>query len=287
MRLPCRSKLAAASVLAVLAAGPALADPDAEAELVVNEEITLVTRAAPPPAVADVLSEVYSGWLYREAETRAMQMDDFDNPAMVFVDQGLDMWETVDGTEGKSCASCHEDIEGMKGVRTSMPKMNAAATDLWSMENFINDCRTNRMGAEAWKWNSNEMKNMTSAISLQSRGEPMKVSIEGAAADWWEKGKEIYYTRFGQLELACANCHEDNAGNMIRADHLSQGQINGFPTYRLKDAGVVSIHQRFVGCVRDTRAETFAAGSEEFRALELYVASRGEGLSIEGVSVRP
>jgi len=74
---------------------------------------------------------------------------------------------------------------------------------------------------------------------------------------------------------------------MIRADHLSQGQINGFPTYRLKDAGVVSIHQRFVGCVRDTRAETFAAGSEEFRALELYVASRGEGLSIEGVSVRP
>jgi len=287
MRLPYRSKLAAASVLAVLAAGAALADPSPDAELVVNEDITLVTRVAPGPAVDGVLSEVYSGWLYRESETRVMQMDDFDNPAMVFADQGLDMWDTVDGTEGKSCATCHEGIESMKGVRTSMPKMNGAGSDLWSMENFINDCRTNRMGAEAWKWNSDDMKNMTSAISLQSRGEPMKVSVEGAAADWWERGKEIYYTRYGQLELACANCHEDNAGNMIRADHLSQGQINGFPTYRLKDAGVVSIHQRFVGCVRDTRAETFAAGSEEFRALELYVASRGEGLSIEGVSVRP
>jgi hypothetical protein len=36
---------------------------------------------------------------------------------------------------------------------------------------------------------------------------------------------------------------------------------------------------RFKGCVRDTRAETFKPGSaHEFIALELYVASRGNGL---------
>jgi sulfur-oxidizing protein SoxA len=88
------------------------------------------------------------------------------------------------------------------------------------------------------------------------------------------------------LELSCANCHEDNYGNYIRSDHLSQGHTNGFPVYRLKDAGLVSSQSRFVGCVRDTRAETFAAGSDEFNALELYVASRGNGLAVEGVSVR-
>jgi L-cysteine S-thiosulfotransferase len=43
-------------------------------------------------------------------------------------------------------------------------------------------------------------------------------------------------------------------GKMIRADHLSQGQVNGFPTYRLKNAGLVSLHNRFRGCIRDTRA---------------------------------
>lgn len=192
----------------------------------------------------------------------------------------------MDGTEGKSCASCHNDIESFKGLRAAMPKMNAAGDDLWSMENFINDCRVNRMGAEEWKWNSADMKNMTAAISMQSRGIPVNVAIDGPAKEWWEKGKEIYETRYGQLELSCVNCHQDSAGLMIRADHLSQGQINGFPTYRLKDAGIVSIHQRFVGCIRDTRAETFAAGSPEFRALELYVASRGTGLPVEGVSVR-
>nr|MDJ0640335.1 sulfur oxidation c-type cytochrome SoxA [Paracoccaceae bacterium] len=38
--------------------------------------------------------------------------------------------------------------------------------------------------------------------------------------------------------------------------------------------------------IRDTRAETFAEGSDEFRALELYVASRSNGLSIETPAVR-
>ena len=86
--------------------------------------------------------------------------------------------------------------------------------------------------------------------------------------------------------MSCANCHEENYGMMIRADHLSQGQINGFPTYRLKNAKLNGTQSRFKGCVRDTRAETFGAGSPEFVALELYVASRGNGLSVEGPSVR-
>ncbi|MCR8726201.1 sulfur oxidation c-type cytochrome SoxA [Frigidibacter sp. ROC022] len=276
-----------AAALAVCVAGAASADPVEGEELVINGDITLVTRVAPAASVADALPEVLSGWLFRDEATRAMEMDDFDNPAMLAVDVGLELWDTVDGSEGKSCASCHGDISSMKGLRAKLPKMNAAGDDLWSMENFINDCRTNRMGADAWKWSGSEMTAMTGAISLQSRGMPMSVAIDGPAAEWWAKGKEMYYTRTGQLELSCANCHEDNYGNHIRADHLSQGQLSGFPVYRLKNAKLVSIHNRFKGCVRDTRAETYAEGSPEFRALELYVASRGEGLSIEGVGVRP
>lgn len=285
MTLRTRATTIAAAVLAC-GMGPAMADP-VEAELIVNEELTITTKAAPAAHLDGALSEVYSGWLFREDETRAMQMDDFDNPMFVYAEQGMDAWSTPEGTEGKSCMDCHGAIEeGMKGVRAAMPKVNAAG-ELWSLENFINDCRTTRMGAEAWKWNADEMKNMTTAVSLQSRGMPVAVAIDGPAAEFWQRGKDMYYTRFGQLELSCANCHEDNYGNYIRADHLSQGQTNGFPLYRLKDAAVVSIHQRFVGCVRDTRAETFAAGSQEFRELELYVASRGLGLDVEGAGVRP
>ncbi|SFI31016.1 sulfur oxidation c-type cytochrome SoxA [Albimonas pacifica] len=281
-----KTATALAALLALGLAGSAGADPSEDAELSINGEPPLITRAPAPAHLEGALPELISGWLYRDEATRAMEMDDFDNPAMVFVDQGLDSWAAVEGSAGKSCAACHGDIESLKGVRATTPKLNAAGA-LWSVEDFINDCRTNRMGAEAWGWSSDPMLNMTAAISVQSRGLPVAVEIDGPAAPYYEQGKDMYYTRYGQLELSCANCHEQNNGNMIRADHLSQGHTAGFPTYRLKNAGLVSIHNRFKGCIRDTRAETFNEGSDEFRALELYVAARGMGLAVEGVAVRP
>jgi sulfur-oxidizing protein SoxA len=73
---------------------------------------------------------------------------------------------------------------------------------------------------------------------------------------------------------------------MIRADHLSQGQINGFPTYRLKNTKLNTIHGRFKGCMSNIRATPFKEGGDDFKALELYVASRANGLMVETPSVR-
>lgn len=278
----------AATALSLALAGAVHADP-AEDELVIEGEdgsVEIVTKTAPPAFLADTFDAIYSGWLFRDDTTRDLERDDFDNPAMVFVDRGIDKWNAAIGTGGESCASCHEGPESMAGLRAVLPRVDENTGKLMIMEDYINACVTDRMGLEKWGTTSADMKDMLSLISLQSRGLAMNVKIDGPAAHYWEQGKEIYYTRFGQLEMSCANCHEDNTGLMIRSDHLSQGQINGFPTYRLKDAGMVSAQQRFVGCVRDTRAETFKAGSDEFKALELYVASRGNGLSVEGVSVR-
>lgn len=275
---------AIAAVLALPVAAGAGPDDD---KLVVNEDIEMVTKAAAPAHVADVLDEVMSGWHFRSDETQALQMDDFENPAMVFVDQAQEAWDTADGSEGKSCASCHGDVEeSMAGVRAVYPKWNEAAGEVRTLNMQINDCRENQMGAEKWKYSGGKMAAMEALISVQSRGMPVNVAIDGPVQATWEKGKEMYYTRTGQLELSCANCHEDNYGNMIRADHLSQGQINGFPVYRLKNTKLNTAHARFKGCVRDTRAETYKPGSAEFVALELYVASRGNGLSVEAPSVR-
>lgn len=280
--------LKAALSLATLGMGlsygiAALADENAN--LVINEDIEMVVRTAAPEHLENV-DTIYSGWVFRATETQALQMDDFDNPGMIFVDQARDVWDVADGSEGKSCATCHEGPETLAGVRAVYPKWNEAAGEVRTMEMQINDCRETQMGAEKWKYDGGDMVNMTALISSVSRGMPVNVAIDGPAQSTWEKGKEIYYTRYGQLELACSNCHEDNYGNMIRADHLSQGQINGFPVYRLKNTKLNAAHSRFRGCIRDTRAETFAVGSPEFVALELYVASRGNGLSVEGPSVR-
>lgn len=267
-----------------LALGATAALADENADLTVNGETEITLRAPAPDHLSDVLDEVRSGWTFRSSETQQLQMDDFDNPGMIFVDQAEERFAAVDGSEGKACKDCHADVAEFKGLRTQLPKLEDGK--LASMEDLINECRTDRMGAEKWKWGGAPMQSMVALIGLQSRGMPMNVKIDGDYAPFWEKGKEMYYTRYGQLELSCANCHEDNYDNMIRADHLSQGQINGFPTYRLKNTKLNSMHDRFKGCIRDTRAETFSPGSDEFRALELYVSSRGNGLSVETPSVR-
>ena len=244
----------------------------------------VIATEANAPAHMENVDTIYSGWRFRSAETQALQMDDFDNPTFVFVDQGHDLWDAVDGVEEKSCASCHENIEDFAGLRTQLPRVEGG--ELVSMENLVNECRTDRMGAEAWKWSSTNMTAMTAVIGLQSRGMPMDVAIDGEAAPFWEQGKELYYTRVGQLDMACSSCHEDNYGVMIRADHLSQGQINGFPSYRLKNAKLNSIHNRFKGCMENIRATPFKEGGPEFKSIELYLASRGTGLPVETPSVR-
>lgn len=256
---------------------------DETASLVIDGQ-EFVTKTKAPAHLQDNLDEIYSGWVFRSDETQALQLDDFDNPAFVFIDQAMEEFENKDGAAGKACADCHENVEDFKGLRASMPRVKNGK--LQSMEDQVNQCRTEQMGAEPWKWSGATMQSMVAMIGLQSRGMPMNVKIDGEAKPFWEKGKEIYYTRHGQLDMACANCHEDNYGNNIRADHLSQGQLNGFPTYRLKNAKLNSIHARLFGCIRDVRATPYKVGSDEFRALELYVSSRANGLTVETPSVR-
>ncbi len=273
------STILAVSAL-VISTGVAMAD--GHAPLMIEDQ-TFVTETSAPEHLEN-LDEIFSGWVFRASETQSLQMDDFDNPGMIFVDKAIDLFAEVDGAEGKSCSSCHEDVSEFAGLRAQMPRV--VDGKLQAMEEIINNERVNKMGADPWGWNSSEMTAMTALIGLQSRGMPVDVTIDGDAASFWDRGKELYYTRVGQLDMSCANCHEDNYDTMIRADHLSQGQINGFPAYRLKNAKLNSTHGRFSGCMKNIRAKPYKSGSEEFKALELYLASRGQGLSIESPSVR-
>ena len=277
-----RTKLLAVAA-AALAGTAAFADENAS--LIINGDIDITVRA-PAPAHLTGLNEVFSGWVFRSDETQALQMDDFENPGMIFVDEAREVWATAEGSAGKSCADCHGEPEALAGVRAVYPKWNETAEEVRTLAMQINACREDNMGAEAYGYTSGSMASMEALLASVSRGMPVNVAIDGPVAETYALGEELYYTRTGQLELSCANCHEDNYGNYIRADHLSQGQINGFPAYRLKNAKLNTVHDRFKGCVRDTRAETYSPGSPEFVALELYVAARGNGLSVEGPSVR-
>lgn len=263
----------------------ALADPS-EGPLFIDGEIEMITRTE--SVEGHPLPEVISGWHYRTESTQALEADSFENPGMLAVEEGEALWNTVEGSEGKSCASCHDDAaESMATVGSSYPKWDAASGKPINVEQRINMCRVEKMGAEAYPFDKGGQKPMTAYLKNLSLGEPVKIDVEeGEMQAWWERGKEMYYTRMGQLDLSCASCHEKNNGKYIRADHLSQGNVNGFPTYRLKQSALVSLHNRFRGCIRDTRAEMPKAFSDELMSLEVYTTWRSQGLSVETPSVR-
>ena len=278
--------IASTAVATVVFLSSSLRAEPADAKLVINEELEMMTRV--PSVEGHPLPEIISGWHYRTEETRAMEMDSFDNPGMLGVERGEEIWNTVEGTEGKSCASCHNNAaETMAGVGAAYPKWDAKNNRPKNIEIQINQCRVDNMGAEEYKFDKGGQKPLTAYIKHQSLGMPVKLDLsEGEMQSWWDKGKETYYLRTGQLNLSCASCHEKNNGKHIRADHLSQGNVNGFPTYRLKQNKLISLHNRFRGCIRDTRAEFPGAFSDTLMGLEVYTTWRGTGLSVETPAVR-
>ena len=226
-----------------------------------------------------------SGYDYLLPETKALQDDDFANPGMLWVELGERLWSApVSG--GSSCRSCHGAPDTMRGVGTRYPKWSQADNRIRSLEQQINICRTERQQEQGFPYSSDELNGLTALVMHQSRGLPMSVETDGPAADAIARGKDYFETRRGQLNLACTNCHVDHRGDRLRGEPISQGQVNGFPIYRQLWQGMGSVGRMIAWCNDAVRAEPLAEGSKMAVELELYLRSRGEGLSIESPAVR-
>ncbi|KAF0144797.1 MAG: putative sulfur oxidation diheme cytochrome SoxA [Rhodospirillaceae bacterium] len=96
--------------------------------------------------------------------------------------------------------------------------------------------------------------------------------------EWYERGRDFYFLRLGQFDFACTHCHDENAGKKLRGDVLSEGHGNGFPVYRLGWQKPGSLPRCLADCKRDLRAESYPLGSDEYLALEVFLAARARGL---------
>ena len=91
----------------------------------------------------------------------------------------------------------------------------------------------------------------------------------------------------GQLDLSCAECHDDNPGGRLLAARIPEGHANGYPLYRLEWQELGSLDRRLRNCMAGVRAEPYAAGSPEHIALAAWLAVRAAGLPVETPAVRP
>lgn len=230
---------------------------------------------------------VRSGYDYMTPETRALQDDDFLNPGFFLIEKGLSLWQSAMPGAGLACAECHGPIEtAMKGVASRYPVFDPALGRIVNLELRVLHEMTERLGIPAPVYESPEVLALTALISYQSRGIPMQPNITSQSAPLLERGRQIFEQRRGQLHLSCAQCHVEQAGNKLRGDVISQGQVNAFPIYRLIWGEVGSRHRMFRWCMQAVRAQPYDFGSEDYLALELYLANRGAGLPIESPGVR-
>ena len=154
-----------------------------------------------------------SGYHYMGELVRALQDDGFQNPGLFAVEHGGELWSAVEGTEGHSCQSCHDDAaESMRGVAARYPVYDRELDRLMNLESRINQMRTEYMGAPALPLESEQLLSLAAFITYQSRGLPMEVDVFGEAERFLRKGQEFYNQRRGQLDLACTQCHDERPG---------------------------------------------------------------------------
>jgi sulfur-oxidizing protein SoxA len=240
------------------------------------------------PAAEIPASEQRSGYDFMSPATRAMQDDDAANPGMLSVLDGEVLWQRADGPAGKSCAGCHGDARiGMQGVAARYPAFDAARTRPIDLEQRINLCRTERQQVPVLPYESRELLALTAYVAHQSRGQPVAVADDPQAQPFIAAGRKIFERRQGQLNLSCAQCHDDNWGQRLAGVPIPQAHPTGYPVYRLEWQSLGSLRRRLRNCFIGMRATPYSNEAPEIVDLEIYLAWRARGLSVETPAVRP
>lgn len=221
-------------------------------------------------------------------ETRAMQADDAANPGMLAVADGADLWTKPAGPSGRACAGCHGDARtSMRGVAARYPAWSEAAGRPLDLAGQVNQCRASRQGADPFPPESPELLGLAAFVAHQSRGLPIAPPSDGQMAASRAAGRALFTSRIGQLNLSCAQCHDDNWGRRLGGTPIPQAHPVGYPIYRLEWQSIGSLGRRLRNCMTGVRAEPYPFGARELVDLEAYLMERAAGLPIETPAVRP
>jgi L-cysteine S-thiosulfotransferase len=229
-----------------------------------------------------------SGYSFMTPDTKAIQDDDTANPGMLWTLQGEELWNKKDGASEKACSDCHDDARtSMKGVAARYPAFDRELGRPVDLEQRVNLCRARHQQASPLAYESRELLALTAFIAQQSRGIPITTDGDPELAPFIAKGRERFTQREGQLNLSCANCHDDNWDKRLAGSAITQGHPTGYPMYRLEWQSLGSLQRRLRGCIFGVRAQPYEFGAPELVELELYLMTRAAGMTMESPAVRP
>lgn len=211
---------------------------------------------------------------------RALQADDGQHPAQLALALGREQW----GAGVKSCASCHGGPEALRGAATRYPAFDRGLVDL---PGRIQRCRVRHQQQPAWAPEAEPLLALAALVAQQSRGLPLAPprgpELDAAA----RQGQRLYTMRIGALNLSCAQCHDERAGQRLGGSLIPQAHVDDYPVYRLEWQSLGSLQRRLRGCLNGVRAKVADWDSAELLALEVYLARRSAGMAMQAPGVRP
>ena len=252
---------------------------------------SLLLRAA--PAAAQTQTQAWpdnpklSGNAFLPPGLRKLQDESATSPIALWLDRGRALWD--DSIAGRSCRSCHGNVESLKNSAPTFPRLTSDGARLVNLEDQIIACSA-RAGRSALKPENDDVLALSAALHDVAKGMPIDVRpAAGQAAQWQsllDQGAQRFATRLGRMNLACVHCHEQNVGRQMRTDVVSPGHPTGFPVYRMGWQKIGSIDRRLRACYSGVQAVLPPPGAAELRELELYLKVRANGMLIDGPSIR-
>ncbi len=227
-----------------------------------------------------------SGFHDMRPETQAMQRDDTQNPAMLWVGEGRNLFQRAPAPQSKACIACHSETS-LKGTAARYPAFDAALGRPVNLSHRINLCRQRHQQTQALAPESQSLLSLESYVGHLSRGQPIAPAPDPRLTPFAARGEQLFNRRIGQINLSCAQCHTERPSQRLGASTIPQGHPNAYPIYRLEWQTVSSLARRLRGCMTGVRAEPLAAHSVEMVELELFLASRAAGMLMETPGVRP
>ncbi len=233
----------------------------------------------------------YSGHADMSPALQALQRDTGLNPAWLWIEQGRSLW-SVNGPTGPSCLSCHGPLERMNRTAATHPRWHSATRRPRTLEDQVQACRQTRQGhttanALSTAAGSVDVLALSAALVAAGQGVPIQPDTHPAMDAWHAQGSRLWHQRMGQLHLSCAQCHDQRAGQRLGGTRIPQAHDTGYPVYRMEWQEVGSLERRLRGCMSGIRAEPFALGADEWRALTVYMHRRSAGLPLEAGALRP
>ena len=257
-----------------------LASPEKDFDKFVNH----FKERFPNTPYEDYKNGVYS--IDASAREQWEAMEEFP-PYELNVDRGEELFNQA-FKNGNTYGSCF-DNEGI-GIRQNYPYFDTDRNKVVTLEGALNDCRVKNGEKPLSYFKGKELAHVSAYMAYTSRGNKFNVQIPNTseAIDAYENGKKLYFTKKGQLNFSCADCHVYQTGTKLRADIPSPaiGHPTHFPVYRSCMGRLVTLHERFAGCLNRIRAKSFKGGSDELNNLEFFTTFMSNGLEVNGPGSR-